>query len=346
MDLYNLLWRPLLFTQDPEKVHNLAVKLISRGLIKEHRDITYTVLEQELFGIKFKNPLGLAAGFDKNAEAVPNWAAAGFGFFEIGTVTLQAQEGNPKPRMFRLAEDQAIINRLGFNNVGARAVAEHLAGARSMIPFGINIGKSQITSLEKAAEEYREIWRVLRGFGAYLVVNVSSPNTPGLRSLQEKEKLKEILTAIRDLDPITPLFVKVAPDLEFTALDEVVEVAIEKRVQGLIATNTTLSREGLRAPCREAGGLSGRPLKPLSDKVLGHLAKVSDGRLFLIGVGGIFSGRDIYDKIALGAHLCQVFTGWVYGGPDMVPRALEELAQLVEREGFKNIGELRGAAMA
>src|SRR5579862_4389739 len=245
VDLYKSVLRPLLFKVDPETVHEWALTMATKGLMKEHREVEYTALEQEMLGATFKNPLGLAAGFDKNAIALSQWEAQSFGFVEIGTVTYQRQDGNPKPRLFRLPEDQALINRLGFNNIGAQAVAENISASRCEIPFGINIGKSYSTPIENAAEDYKKSFEAFRGLGNYFVVNVSSPNTPGLRTLQEKDKLTEVLKAIRDVAPVVPLFVKVAPDLELTAVDEIIEVAFEMRLTGLIATNTTTSRVGL-----------------------------------------------------------------------------------------------------
>ena len=345
MDLYQSLLRPLLFKMDPESVHNIALNMAAKGLIKEHSNIEYTALEQDFFGAKFKNPLGLAAGFDKNGVALAHWGAAGFGFVEIGTVTFHAQEGNPKPRMFRLKEDEALINRLGFNNLGARQVAENIAAVRVEIPFGINIGKSYTAPIEKAAEDYKRSFQTLHGAGHYFTVNVSSPNTPGLRSLQDKEKLSEILKVIREIEPTVPLFVKVAPDLELTAIDDVATVCVENRITGIIATNTTISRDGLRNPITEGGGLSGKPLRSPSNRILAHLATNADRRLLLIGVGGIFTGADIYEKISLGAHLCQVYTGWVFRGPDMVPNCIAELVHLMDQGGFKNLEALRGSGL-
>lgn len=330
---------------DPETVHEWVLKMAAKGLIKEQRAVEYTALEQEFFGAKFKNPLGLAAGFDKNAIALGQWEAAGFGFVEVGTVTYQAQEGNPKPRLFRLPDDQALINRLGFNNIGAARVARNIASMRCEIPFGINVGKSYVAPIESAAEDYKKTFETMRGMGNYFVVNVSSPNTPGLRTLQEKDKLTDVLSAIRDVAPVVPLFVKVAPDLELTAVDEIIEVAFEKRITGLIATNTTIGRAGVTTPTNEAGGLSGRPLRALSDTILAHIARNSQEKLYLIGVGGIFTGEDLYRKISLGAHLCQVYTGWVYRGPNMVVDALAELVALMEQRGFKKLEDLRGTGL-
>jgi len=345
VDLYKSVLRPLLFKVDPETVHEWALKMASKGLIKEQRAVDYTALEQEFFGAKFKNPLGLAAGFDKNAVALGQWEAAGFGFVEIGTVTYHPQEGNPKPRLFRLPDDQALINRLGFNNTGAVQMRENISSTRCEIPYGINVGKSYVAPLEKAGEDYKKTFDTLRGCGSYFVVNVSSPNTPGLRTLQEKDKLTEVLRAIRDVAPVVPLFVKVAPDLELTAVDEIIEVAINMRLTGLIATNTTIGRAGLTTPSNETGGLSGRPLRALSERMIAHIAKNSNERLLLIGAGGIFNGEDLYRRISLGAHLCQVYTGWVYGGPNMVVDTLAELVSLMEARGFKDLQALRGTGL-
>jgi dihydroorotate dehydrogenase len=344
MSLYESLVRPLAFLVDPERAHNLAVSLISRGLIRA-TPFEDPRLQQTLFGVDFPNPLGLAAGFDKNAVAVDHWHRLGFGFAELGTVTAHAQPGNPKPRLFRLPEDKALINRMGFNNDGSETVAYRLQAAKPQLPVGINLGKSKITELEKAPEDYRISFARLRHHGVYFVINVSSPNTSGLRTLQERGPLLEIVQAIRSVDPEMPLFVKVAPDLEMDALDEVVEVAHESKLTGLIATNTTISREAITsAVSKEAGGLSGLPLREKSDQFLSHLFKSSNRELILIGVGGIFSGEDIYRKISLGAHLCQIYTGWIYAGPSSAPRMLRELVACLDKEGVKSLADLRGSA--
>lgn len=344
MGFYNAALRPLLFRLDPEAAHDLAFKALERGVVSA-KTFESPLLEQELFGVRFPNPLGLGAGFDKNARAVSQWHKLGFGSVEVGTVTWHAQPGNPKPRMFRLPEDQAIINRMGFNNDGADAVAERLENVKSAIPLGINLGKSKVTPLEKAPEDYQDSFQRLKDSGAYFVVNVSSPNTPGLRSLQEKGPLGEIFAAIKEIDSAKPLFVKVAPDLEFDALDEVVEVATQHKLTGIIATNTTISREAIptgHSNREEAGGLSGAPLKKRSNEVLAHLYKICPKDMILIGVGGIFTGDDLYEKIALGAHLCQVYTGWIYGGPQMAPTALRGLCDRLTREGM-TLSTLRGS---
>lgn len=326
---------------DPEEVHERAMSLLRKGLFKA-RAFHDSRLEQEFFGVRFPNPLGLAAGFDKNAVALDHWRGLGFGFVECGTITYHAQPGNPKPRMFRLPESNGLINRLGFNNEGAAAVAPRIAAANAGIPIGINLGKSKITDLPDAPKDYQESYRLLHTQGAYFVVNVSSPNTPGLRNLQEKSALTDIIAAIRSVDASRPLFVKVAPDLEFSALDEVLEVAVDSKLTGLIATNTTIARDMLPVDPGQAGGLSGKPVKEKANAVLRHLARSAPPAMILIGVGGIMSGEDLYEKIRLGAHLCQVYTGWIYGGPQMVPDTLAELCRLMDRDGVKSLAEVRG----
>lgn len=342
MSFYASLVRPLAFQCDPERVHEWAMKLLARGIFRA-REFTDARLEQTLFGVRFPNPLGLAAGFDKNALALDYWHQLGFGFVECGTVTYHPQPGNERPRLFRLPEHKALINRMGFNNDGARGVATRLAAAKPRIPVGVNLGKSKVTELADAPKDYQESFRLLHSFGDYFVVNVSSPNTPGLRALQEKGPLLEILAAIREVDAERPLFVKMAPDLELAALDDVIDVAHTARLTGLIATNTTISRDDLPSDPGQAGGLSGSPLKKKSNAFLAHLYKSCDREMILMGVGGIFTGADAYEKIALGAHLTQLYTGWIYGGPMMIPDALQELVQLMEREGVASLAELRGS---
>lgn len=379
MSFYSSVARPLMFMLPAETAHNLAMSFLQRGWIKA-RDFHHPILEQEIFGVKFKNPIGLAAGFDKHALAINQWHKLGFGFAEVGTVTWHPQPGNPTPRLFRLPAQKALINRFGFNNDGARAISTRLAEAgtpssfsaetnssnhlhgsreneegsgggvsrRTPIPIGINLGKSKITELADAAKDYQDSYRLLHKFGAYFVVNVSSPNTSGLRSLQEKGPLLEILHAMKEVDDQKPLFFKVAPDLEYDALDELVEVAKEAKITGIIATNTTISREDIPTgtPNRdETGGLSGAPLKHRSDMVLRHIAKQCGKEMTLIGVGGITTPQDIFDKIALGAHLTQIYSGWIYGGPHFVPDLLEGFVALLDKHGIKSLEDLRGSAL-
>lgn len=332
--MYESILRPLLFKVDPEAVHETAMALISRGLVSAPR-FEDERLHQEYFGVKFANPLGLAAGFDKNAEAVLSWSGLGFGFAEIGTVTRHAQSGNPKPRMFRHPECKGIVNRMGFNNDGAADVASRLSVSESTIPIGINLGKSKITPLREAADDYAFSYDALKSFGDYFVINVSSPNTPGLRQLQDKSALTEIIQAV---GVQKPLFVKIAPELSEDALMEVLEVAVDQRLTGIIATNTTISHKF------EQGGLSGKPVWERSNEVLRILSRSAPSELVLIGVGGIFNAGDLWEKVACGAHLCQLYTGWVYGGPGTVPAILEEFCERMDCEGVKSLSEIRGTS--
>jgi dihydroorotate dehydrogenase len=323
--LYESLLRPLAFQIDPEKVHEMAMNAIEKGLVP---GFTNPLQKDpvELFGVKFPNRIGLAAGFDKNALAVDHWHRFGFGHIEIGTVTWHAQPGNDKPRLFRLPDDKALINRMGFNNEGALAVAERLSKASPKIPVGVNLGKSKITPLEEAYNDYRQSFEVLQNHGDYFVVNVSSPNTPGLRTLQDREPLIRIFEALRTVNAQKPLFVKVAPDLTEEALTEILEVSIEMKLTGIIATNTTISRENLKTNDdklkQQTGGLSGRPVYEKSNHVLDFLVKNAPQDMILIGVGGVFTREDYETKRNLGAELVQLYTGWIYGGPGLVPKII------------------------
>ena len=329
---------------DAESVHEMAMGVIERGSFRQSKIIDPR-LRQTLFGVEFDNPIGLAAGFDKNAVAIEQWSDLGFGFTEIGTVTNLRQPGNPRPRLFRLPRERALINRMGFNNDGSEAISVRLRSTRSQIPLGINIGKSRIAALEDSARDLQQGYQRLHGFGDYFVVNVSSPNTPGLRSLQERGPLVEILRALRSVDGSKPLFVKIAPDLTKSALDELIGVAIEEKLTGLIATNTTTRRDLLSEDPGITGGLSGVPLREVSDGVLAHLARNAPPELILIGVGGIFTGDDVYRKISLGAHLVQMYTGWIYGGPQTVATCLRRLLELMEMEGMRSLEDLRGSSI-
>lgn len=347
MGFYRACVRPLAFRLDPETVHDLAMSALARGWVAA-ATFADPRLEQTLLGVRFPNPVGLAAGFDKNGRALNHWHRLGFGFVEAGTVTFHPQPGNPKPRLFRVPEAQGLINRFGFNNVGAEAFAGTVRSATPRVPLGINLGKSKITDVERAAEDYAESFRRLHGHGDYFVINVSSPNTPGLRSLQDKEALRQIIQAMKAIDPARPVFVKVAPDLEFTALDEVVKVAVDENLAGIIATNTTIQRDMLPAKAshrEETGGLSGLPVQARSDEVLAHLAKSIPTSMILIGVGGIFTADDAWRKITLGAHLVQLYTGFVYGGPSTVPTILRGLVERLEATGTRSLEEIRGSAL-
>jgi dihydroorotate dehydrogenase len=334
--------RPLLFKFDPEKIHHFVTANLKRlnkfpggaALSKGIWDFEDARLEKEVFGLKFRNPVGLAAGFDKNAEMMGEMANLGFGFVEIGTVTPLPQDGNPKPRMFRLPDDSGLINRMGFNNLGVNVVAARLAafrkkekqGQRRLI-IGGNIGKNKITPNEDAVSDYITCFDRLFDVVDYFVVNVSSPNTPGLRALQEKEPLMQLLNTLqrRNLKNgiSRPILLKIAPDLTNEQLDDIVEIVKETAIAGIIATNTTISRENLLSPhelTNEMGGLSGKPLTKRSTEVIAYLHKKSRGAFPVIGVGGIHSAEDAVEKIKAGASLVQLYTGFIYEGPGLIKR--------------------------
>lgn len=369
--LYRRLIRPVLFAQDSERIHNRTV--VTLGNISRSPALCsflaaiYSPVEMpvELFGVRFPNPVGLAAGMDKQAAAVPAWEALGFGFTELGGVTWHAQPGNPPPRMFRAVPDEALINRMGFNNPGAEAMAGTLRqwrerGRWPKHPVGINLGKSKITPNEKAAEDYANSFRVLRPWADFFVVNVSSPNTPNLRQLQDRKALDEILAGLQEINAGDsrvqgpglkaeglPVLVKVAPDLSFDAVDEILELAGKRNLAGIVATNTTITRpetndEQMKRVYAEAGGLSGRPLRTRSTEVVRHIHKQTGGRLPVIGVGGIFSAEDAWEKITAGASLIQVYTGLVYQGPALVKHIVSGLGKRLEERGFKSLQEAVG----
>lgn len=324
------------------------------------------------FGLDFPNPVGLAAGMDKGAVAVPAWEALGFGFSELGGITQLPQPGNPRPRMFRVVDDEALINRMGFNNPGAEAMANtlrqwHETGHWPSHPIGINLGKSKATPLEKAAEDYLDSFRRLKMLADFFVVNVSSPNTPNLRKLQDKAALDEILESLqaenRSANPARkrlaadevgtprPILVKVAPDLSWNALDEILELTESRQVAGLVATNTTLQRpecvdsERTRIYSKQ-GGLSGRPLASRSTDIIRHLFRQSRGQVPIIGVGGIFTAEDAWEKITAGATLLQVYTGLVYEGPSITRAIVNGLCERLDREGFSSLEEAVGIAQS
>ncbi|MBX3112745.1 MAG: quinone-dependent dihydroorotate dehydrogenase [Fimbriimonadaceae bacterium] len=322
MSLYQGLLRPLLFRLDPETAHNLAVRAVESGLVRAPQA---PASPRRLFGVDFPNVVGLAAGFDKDARAVDHWHKLGFGFVEVGSVTRHAQPGNPKPRLWRFPGQRALVNRMGFNNEGADAMANRLERADPRIPLGINIGKSKVTPADEAAEDYAFSFRRLKDFAAYVVVNVSSPNTPGLRGLQDKQPLTRILWRLREIDGAKPLFVKVAPDLGDGAYDDIAEVVHDFGLTGLVVSNTTVARPGMPPECPTEGGLSGEPLRPLADDALARFANLLPDAV-LMGVGGVMGPADARRKLELGASLVQVYTGWVYGGPDFVPELVSALS--------------------
>lgn len=319
MSLYARVLRPLLFRIDPERIHSLGMTCIVRGLVRGVV-VSDPRLKVTRNGIEFPNPIGLAAGFDKNGLATRRWAGLGFGFAEIGTVTPRPQPGNPPPRLFRFPDQGALVNRMGFNNAGAEAMAKVLrAAGRAEIPIGINLGKNKTTPDDRAQEDYAMAYRQLREFADYAVINVSSPNTPGLRALQSVEALRQIVNAIRAEDgPHPPLFIKLAPDLANEDLLAIRDYAVESGLAGLIATNTTLDHSSLPAGETVVGGLSGRPLATRSTEVVRLLRDGAPPDFTLIGVGGIFGAQDMREKLDAGADLVQIYSGWVYGGPGLV----------------------------
>jgi dihydroorotate dehydrogenase len=381
---YRNLVRPALFSQDSEAIHNRTVAGLGRLSRSEVLCDALAALSPvhalpvEAFGLHFPNPVGLAAGMDKHAVAVPAWASLGFGFCELGGVTWYPQPGNPAPRMFRAVEDGALINRMGFNNPGAEALAQKLAEWRALgrwprHPVGINLGKSKITPLDQAAADYANSFRLLQSHADFFVVNVSSPNTPNLRQLQDKSALNEILAALQEINNRTraagdhaprsgatglharesslqppapkPILVKVAPDLSFEALDEILELVGPRQIAGIVATNTTITRPETADTTAqriyaETGGLSGRPLRARSTEVIRHLYHQTHGGLPIIGVGGIFTADDAWEKIVAGASLLQIYTSLVYEGPGVVREIISGLQERLRERGLR---ELRNA---
>lgn len=342
---YYKLAGPLVRMLDAEKAHGLAVTLLKNGLVPVPEIRVYPRLRTRVFGLDFDNPIGLAAGFDKNAEVVDAMLGQGFGFVEAGSVTPKPQSGNPKPRMFRLSSDQGVINRLGFNNHGSEAVAARLRSRRALGPWpgvvGLNLGKNK-DQVDAIADYVTGIER-LGAFADYIVINVSSPNTPGLRALQARSVLAELLGAARAAANAKPLLVKIAPDLSDEEIDDVAAVALETGIDGLIAGNTTLSRDGLVSPARdETGGLSGRPLFERATRVLATLYRATEGRLPLIGCGGVHDGASAYAKIRAGASLVQLYTALVYGGVALVQKIAHELDACLARDGFAHVADAIG----
>jgi dihydroorotate dehydrogenase len=347
---YRSLVRPLLFRLPPETAHEFALhslSLLPSGLLAKS---TSTKIPISKFGLTFANPVGLAAGFDKNGIALRPLAALGFGFIEAGTVTFHPQPGNPRPRLFRLSADQALINRAGFNNEGAAAFAKRVEHHRPGCVLGVSIGKSKITPLEKATDDYLASLELVYNVADYIAVNVSSPNTPQLRELQQSEQLSALLSALqtrgRELEQRdqkqVPLLVKLSPDLERTDLEMIVAVIEDLHIDGIIATNTTISRANLRADSNLVtaageGGLSGKPLRNRSTQMIAELYELTGGRIPLIGVGGIFTAEDAWEKICAGASLVQLYTGFIYQGPGIANDISEGLEKILAREKFANL---------
>ena len=373
-DLYNILLGQLLSQDegiDAEILTNSALNaikfaslnrnfpIISNILLKASTEFqrNNSSLNQIIFGSHFKNPVGLAAGFDKNGVGAGLWDYFGFGFAELGTVTWHAQEGNPKPRLFRIAKEKAALNRMGFNNEGAEKFLSTIKKQKIPAPgnrpcvLGINLGKSKITPLDEANKDYFLSLKLLAPLSDYAVINVSSPNTPGLRSLQGTKQIKKLIHTLKDLSNCPPLLVKIAPDLSNEEIDELARVAIENGIDGIIAINTSLNRfnlKNLRIKTgktleQENGGLSGLPLEKRGLEVIRILRNCTNNALPLIGVGGISSAQTAWERIAAGASLVQVYTGWIFEGPNLVPEILDGLTLQMEKHGFSNIKEVIGS---
>ena len=373
-DFYNILLGQLLSQDegiDAEILTNSALNaikfaslnrnfpLISNILLKASSDFqrNNSSLNQIVFGSHFKNPVGLAAGFDKNGVGAGLWNYFGFGFAELGTITWHAQEGNPKPRLFRIAKEKAALNRMGFNNQGAENFLKTIEKQKILAPgnrpcvLGINLGKSKITPLDEAHKDYSLSLKLLAPLSDYAVINVSSPNTPGLRSLQGTKQIKKLIRTLKDLPNCPPLLVKIAPDLSNEAIDEIARVAMENGIDGIIAINTSLDRFDLKnlkiktgnTLGQENGGLSGLPLQKRGLEVIQRLRRSTDNDLPLIGVGGIHSARAAWERITAGASLVQIYTGWIFEGPNLVPDILDGLIQQMEKHGFRNIKEAIGS---
>ena len=340
--MYKLLVRPLLFLFDPEKIHHFVFNSIRnlfkipglKSIAKSIHSLDNPKLEKELFGLKFKNPVGLAAGFDKDAKLFNELSAFGFGFIEIGTLTPLPQDGNPKKRMFRLPQDSGLINRMGFNNGGVKEAVERLKKNNSGIIIGGNIGKNKVTPNENAVDDYVICFNELHAHVDYFVVNVSSPNTPNLRALQDKKPLTEILNRLMNLNKEKsvqkPILLKIAPDLTDSQLDDIIDIVADTKIDGIISSNTTISRDNLSTENTRLeeignGGLSGKPLTQRSTEVIRYLSEKSNKAFPIIGVGGIHSAEDALEKLEAGADLVQVYTGFIYEGPSLIKKINKEI---------------------
>ncbi len=346
--MYKLFVRPILFLFDPEKIHYSVFRLLKFVLsipgMKTLWNKIYSVndirLHKELFGLRFKNPVGLAAGFDKDAKLYNELASCGFGFIEVGTVTPKPQEGNPKPRLFRLPQDGGLINRMGFNNGGVEEMIKRLRERKTDVIIGGNIGKNKLTPNEQATDDYLFCFKALFPVVDYFVVNVSSPNTPNLRELQDKEPLTALLTTLSEenekYEKRKPILLKIAPDLTDGQLLDIIEIVKDSRIDGVIATNTTISREGLNTTDSQIeeigmGGLSGKPVKNRSTEVIRFLSEKSNKAFPIIGVGGIFTAEDAIEKLEAGADLVQVYTGFIYEGPSIVKKINKEILKKIKK---------------
>lgn len=354
--IYEKIIRPALFKVNPETAHDFGIETLKRGLKTESarkyfakKFATEKFDDLERFDLRFENPLGIAAGFDKNGIVVNQLAALGFGFVEVGTVTFNPQTGNEKPRMFRLPDDKALINRLGFNNQGTEKVVERLKKINRNCIVGVNIGKNKDVPNEKAIENYLKSFDLAFEVADYIAVNVSSPNTPNLRELQKAENLEELLSELQKRNrefSAKPLLVKIAPDLNESEIEAIVDIAQKLKLSGIIATNTTVKRENLKTKIDETGGLSGKPLQKVSNEVISKIYKYSKGNLPIIGVGGIFTAEDAFEKIACGASLVQAYTGFIYRGFTFARDVNSGLHKILKEQGFKNLNEAIGTKKA
>jgi len=351
--LWEKLARPIMFTLDAERAHELGMASLKAGLArpfyKKCDDPQFSSIER--FGLKFSNPIGLAAGFDKNGEVVVPLASLGFGFVEVGTVTFEPQPGNSKPRMFRLPEHYALVNRLGFNNDGAKAVAARLRSIDRKCVIGVNIGRNRSVPNEEAVENYVACLKEVHDVSDYITVNVSSPNTPELRELQREASLSQLLEALQAANCALgekPLLVKVAPDLSTAEIESIADISISLGISGVIATNTTTARPGIDDDLAKRignGGLSGKPLKEMSKRVVETIYERTGGKLPIIGVGGVFSAEDAFESIAAGASLVQVYTGFIYGGPTFPREICTGLAKILRSRGFHSLDEAVGSGL-
>jgi dihydroorotate dehydrogenase len=346
--------RRALFLVAPERIHTWVFALLRavtailplRRVLARWLAPRDPVLASTVFGVRFAGPLGLAAGFDKDGRGLSTWGALGFGYAEVGTVTAQAQPGNPQPRMFRLPDDRALLNRMGFNNHGAGELALRLARGTPEVPIGVNIGKTKVTPQDGVVEDYAESARLVGPLAAFLVVNVSSPNTPGLRDLQAVESLRPILAAVKG-QTSTPVLVKIAPDLSDDDVDEIADLSVELGLAGIVATNTTVSRDGLATPAVESlgtGGVSGPPVAARSAEVLRRLYRRVGDRVVLVSVGGIETADDAWDRITSGASLLQGYTGFIYGGGLWAKHIHDGLARRLHEGGFISLADAVGSA--
>jgi dihydroorotate dehydrogenase len=364
LSIYRSIIRPILFRLPPESVHEFALSSLSLALgtsaarrFATRRFTRESFGKIERFGLEFRNPIGLAAGFDKNGTAAQALAALGFGSIEVGSVTSESQPGNPRPRLFRLPQDRALINRAGFNNCGAAQLAEHIRHRRPDSVLGVNIGKSRNVPVEDAIPDYLKSFEAVYEIADYIAINVSSPNTPHLRELQRPDMLAGLIKSLQQRnDELAlrhsyprpkPLLLKIAPDLSESEIESIVDVATSLKIAGLIATNTTISRAGLQTSRAEVeacgdGGLSGAPLNSRSNEVIALIHRLTGGELPIIGVGGVFSAADAWEKICAGASLIQLYTGFIYEGPGVARRINEGLVEIMKREGFGSLDEAVG----